>query len=86
MLANFIATQDIRGYMLIDEDNEFLLFTGIYTAFNSNWFLDVGQNIIGIMKLNIVMPMIIWLFKWTLRFVKRAWDQRSLFVGNYKLT
>ena len=86
MLANFIATQDLRGYLLIDEGSEFLLFNGIYTAFNSNWFLDVGQNIIGIMKLNIIMPMIVWLLKWTIRFVKRAWDQRSLFVGNYKLT
>jgi len=51
---------------------------GIYHDFNSNWFMDVGQNVVEIMKFNIYMPVITFLTNWAMRYASRTWDQINL--------
>ena len=38
------------------------------------------------MSINAIMPAIEFLMHWFRRYVKRAWDQRSLFPGDYSST
>ena len=47
---------------------------GIYNDYNSNWFLDVGQNIYGVMEFNIIMPILSFMVTWLWRYVKRVRD------------
>ena len=62
-------------WIMDDEDslyNKFNLFKkGLYNDFNSNWFMDVGQNVYEIMKFNIYMPIITFLTTWAMRYALR---------------
>ena len=48
---------------------------GIYKDFNSNWFLDVGQTVYGVMIFNMFMPVIEFGIFWAIRYIRRLWDQ-----------
>ena len=74
ILVNFVATQDFRGRFLFSEDSESIFANGVYKDFTSDWFLNVGQEVVGIMYINIFMPPIEWLMFWVLRILQRAWD------------
>ena len=60
--------------------------SSVYPDFNSNWFFDAGKLIIETMTFNIFMPIVEFLMFWAIRYLYRAWDQRSLLPSNYKHT
>ena len=53
-------------------------FSGIYTDFSSQWFLDIGILVTETTVLNIAGPLVEYLFFWFIRHMKRVYDQRSL--------
>ena len=53
-------------------------FSGIYTDFSAQWFLDIGGLIAQTTALNIVFPLLEYLMFWFIRHVKRMIDQKSL--------
>ena len=53
-------------------------FSGIYTDFSSQWFLDIGILVTETTVLNIAGPLVEYLFFWFIRHLKRMYDQRSL--------
>lgn len=49
-------------------------FSGIYTDFTAQWFLDIGGLIAQTTALNIVFPLVEFLLFWFIRHVKRMLD------------
>jgi len=49
-------------------------FSGIYTDFTSQWFLDIGSMIATTSALNILSPLIELLVFWCIKVLKRMWD------------
>lgn len=85
VIVPIVATWELRG-ILFPADSPNPLAKGIYTDFNSNWFIDAGYSIITTMTLNIFMPLVEFALGWVVRYLKRAWDQRSFSPGNYYQT
>ena len=74
ILTNFVATQDLRGHLFIDKDSDSIFAMGIYKDFTSNWFFDVGSEVVGILYVNIFMPLVEWLAFFGIRYAYRVWD------------
>ena len=54
-----------------DEDN---FFTGVYTDFTAQWFMDIGDLIAETTLLNIFFPILEFILFWGIRHLKRMWD------------
>ena len=52
-------------------------FSGIYTDFSAQWFLDIGNLIVQTTIINIVGPLLEYLFFWLFRHLRRMLDQKS---------
>ena len=81
-LVPLLATADVRP----DEGRPHLerFFRGMYYDFNAEWFQDVGLLVTRTMTFNIFTPPIEFSIWWLIRYLKRAWDQRSLSTGDPK--
>lgn len=66
------------------DDGDF--FSGIYTDFNSQWFLDIGKLITETTLFNIVSPVLEYLLFWLFRYLKRMYDQRTCCPCNKRNT
>ena len=66
------------------KDGDF--FSGIYTDFSSQWFLDIGTLIATTHILNIVAPLLEYLLFWFFRHLRRMYDQRSCCPCNRRKT
>ena len=53
-------------------------FSGIYTDFTSQWFLDIGVLILETSAFNIIFPLIEFLLFLIIRVIKRCIDQKSI--------
>lgn len=54
------------------QDGDF--FSGIYTDFTPQWYLDIGTLVAGTAVINMVSPIASFLASATLRFLKRVFD------------
>ena len=68
-----LASWNLRGTLLPEEfDN---IFTrGIYSDYNSSWFLDVGQIVYDTMVFNIAMTIVDFMVGWIKRYALRVYD------------
>ena len=57
-------------------------FGGIYPDLNAFWFNDVGVLIAGTMVSNMFYPAIEFFMYWSLRYLARALDQKSVWARN----
>ena len=61
-------------------------FSGIYTDFTAQWFLDIGGLVAQTTALSVVFPVLEYFLFWFIRHVKRMIDQRSLCPCDKKKT
>ena len=54
-----------------------LFFSGYYSDFSEEWFLDIGAAILVTQCINAIAPLFEWLFFWLLRIIPRCLDQKS---------
>ena len=52
-------------------------FSGVYTDFTSQWFMDIGSLVAQTTAINIIFPLVEFLLFWLIRHLKRMIDQRS---------
>ena len=73
-LVYFIASSDFSE--LSGGDSGF--FRGVYTDVTSQWFVDIGNLIAETTAINIVSPLVEFLFFWSIRHIKRIIDQKAI--------
>jgi hypothetical protein len=78
-LLCLIASMDSREYNLWKFNG---LFSGIYTDFNAQWFSDIGGVIVYNMLFNAVWPIFEFFMFYSIRHVKRVWDQRKFWPND----
>ena len=82
-IVPLFASWDLRG-TLVPQDWDNILTNGIYSDFNSSWFIDVGIIIKDTMIFNMFMPIIGFVGSWFIRYIWRSRDQGwKLYPGDY---
>ena len=63
----------MRG-TLVSVDVENIFTTGVYSDYNSTWFMDVGQIVYDTMTFNIVIPIFDYAVGYLKRYAYRVLD------------
>jgi hypothetical protein len=50
-------------------------FGGIYSEFQSDWFVDVAHFLVEIYKIQMLFPIVEFMMRYITRHLKRSWDQ-----------
>ena len=67
---NYIDAKDV------DSETQ-LFFSGFYSDFSEEWFLDIGAAILLTQVINAIFPIIELLFIWIARLIPRCFDQKT---------